>query len=48
MLYHVEDSQYTQDIQINKIIGENEKYFFYFMEKLSGLFGLPYTLPHSH
>ena len=33
MLYHMGDSQHTQHIQINKIIGENEKYDFYFMEK---------------
>ena len=32
MLYHVEDSQQTQNIQINKVIGENKKYVFYFME----------------
>ena len=33
MLYHVGDSQHTQSIQINKVIGENEKYVSYFMEK---------------
>ena len=33
MLYHAGDSQHTQSIQINKVIGENEKYVFYFMEK---------------
>ena len=27
------DSQHTQHIQINKVIGENEKCVFYFMEK---------------
>ena len=34
MLYHEADSQHTQNIQINKGIGENEKYVFYFMEKI--------------
>ena len=33
MLYHEGDSQHIQNIQINKVIGENEKYAFYFMEK---------------
>ena len=33
MLHHAGDSQHTQNIQINKIIGENEKYVFYFTEK---------------
>ena len=33
MFYHVGDSQHTQNIQINKVIGENEKCVFYFMEK---------------
>ena len=33
MLYHVGDSQQTQNIQINKVTGENEKCAFYFMEK---------------
>ena len=33
MLYHKGDSQHIQNIQINKVIGENEKYAFYFMEK---------------
>ena len=27
------DSRHTQNIQINKVIGENEKYVFYFIEK---------------
>ena len=27
------DSQHTQNIQINKVIGENEKCVFYFTEK---------------
>ena len=31
--YHVGDSQHTHNIQINKAIGENEKYVFYFIEK---------------
>ena len=33
MLFYVGDSQHTQNIQINKVIGENEKCVFYFMEK---------------
>ena len=32
-LYHMVDSQHTQNIQTNKVIGENEKCVFYFMEK---------------
>ena len=39
MLYHAGDSRHTQNIQINKVIGENEKCVFYFMEKTYGLFG---------
>ena len=27
------DREHTQNIQINKVIGENEKCVFYFMEK---------------
>ena len=27
------DSQHTQNVQINKVIGENEKCVFYFMEE---------------
>ena len=33
MLYHVGESWHTQNIQLNKVIGENEKCVFYFMEK---------------
>ena len=33
MLYHAGDSRHTQNIQINKVIDENEKCGFYFMEK---------------
>ena len=32
-LYHAGDSWHTQNVQINKVIGENEKRVFYFMEK---------------
>ena len=36
------DSRHTQNIQINKVIGENEKCVFYFMEKtLKVPFGQP-------
>ena len=33
MLYHVGDSQHTQNIQINKMIDENEWCVFYLAEK---------------
>ena len=33
MLYHLGDNQHTKNIRINKVIGENEKCVFYFMEK---------------
>lgn len=40
MLYHVGDSQHTENIQINKVIGENKKEVFYFMgEKPIQTFG---------
>ena len=39
MFDHMRDSQHTKNIQINKVIGENEKCVFYFTEKLNGLFG---------
>ena len=29
MLYHVGYSQHTQNMQMNKVIGENEKFVFY-------------------
>ena len=32
------DSQPTQNIQINKVTGENEKCVFYFMEKIKWAF----------
>ena len=41
MLYHAGDSRHTQNIQINKVIGENEKCVFYFMEKLYELLANP-------
>ena len=34
----MEDSGHTQNIQINKVIGENEKYVFYFTEKTKWTF----------
>ena len=40
MLYHMRDSQRTQNIQISKVIGENEKCVFYFMEKNKRIFFL--------
>ena len=36
--FHVRDCQHTQNIQINKVIGENEKYDFYFTEKTKQTF----------
>ena len=33
MLYHAGDSRHTRNIQINEVIGENEKCVFYFTEK---------------
>ena len=41
MLYHVGDSCHTKNIQISKVIGENEKCVFYFMEKSKQTFGQP-------
>ena len=37
-LHHVGDSQHTQNIQINKVIGENKKCVFYFMENTKWTF----------
>ena len=33
MFYHAGGSQDTQNIRINKVIGENEKNIFYFMKE---------------
>ena len=33
MLYYTGDSRHTQNIQINKVIGENEKRVFHITEK---------------
>ena len=41
MFYHGEDSQHTQNIQINKVIGENEKWVFYFTEKTKDFLANP-------
>ena len=38
MLYCVGDSQHTQNVQINKVTGENEKCVFYFTEKTKQTF----------
>ena len=38
MFYYVGDSWHTQSVQINKVIGENEKHVFYFMEKTEQAF----------
>ena len=44
MFYHTGDSQHTQNIQINKVIGENEKCVFSLTAKLNRLFGPPNTM----
>ena len=41
MLNHSEDSQHTQNIQINIVIGENEKCPLFYGKKVNGLFGQP-------
>ena len=38
-LQHAGDSQHTQNIQINKLIGESEKCLLFYAKKLNGLFG---------
>ena len=38
MLYHMGDNLHTQNIQINKVIGENEKSAFQFIEKAKRTF----------
>ena len=38
MLYHMGDSQHTQSIQINKLIGENQICVFYCTEKYKDIF----------
>ena len=40
MLYHMGASRHTHSIQINKVIGENEKCVFYFTEKTKWTFWL--------
>ena len=41
MLYHVADRWHPQIIQVNNVIGENEKCVFYFMENPYGLLANP-------
>ena len=41
MLYHVGDNWHTQNIQIDKIIGEYDISVYYFMEKTKWTFGQP-------
>ena len=41
------ESQHTQNIQINKVIDEDEKCVFYFTEKNKELFGQPSTKEQS-
>ena len=44
MLYHAGDRGHIQNIQITKVIGKNEKYvLFYIQKKLNGLLGQPNT-----
>ena len=38
------DSRHTQNIQINKVIGENEKCVFHFMEKTKRTFWLAQSI----
>ena len=42
------ESQHTQNIQINKVIDEDEKCVFYFTEKNKELFGQPNKNICSH
>ena len=37
--YEGGSSQHTQNIQINKVIGENEKCVLFYRKNLNGLFG---------
>ena len=46
MLNHVGDSRHTQNVQFNKVIGENEKNCVLFYEKSYGLFGQPNSNSH--
>ena len=39
MLFHSGTTKNAENIQINKVIGENEKFVFYFMEKTKWTFG---------
>ena len=48
MLHNVGGSRHTQNIQISKVIGANEKRLFYFTEKKDGLFGQPSSLGPEH
>lgn len=43
----MEDSQYTQNIQMNEVIGENEKHILYFTEKTKRAFWLAQYFPAS-
>ena len=47
MLYYEGDSRHTQNIQINKVIGENENCVFYFMEKTKQTFRPTQYYKHS-
>ena len=44
MLYHTGDSWRTQNIQINKVIAENEECVFHCTEKAKWTFGQPNIL----
>ena len=46
MLYIAGDDQHTQNIQINKVIGENAMSFI-LQKKLTGVFGQPNILDNS-
>ena len=48
MLYHVGDNRDSQNIQINKVIGESEKCVFYFLEETKQTFWLTkYLAQHN-
>ena len=40
-LYHVGDCGQTQNIQINQVVGENEKCVLFYRKKLNRFFGQP-------
>ena len=48
MLHYARNSQHSQNIQINKVIGESEKCVFYFLEETKQTFWLTkYLAQHN-